>query len=49
MILEIKKNLTSNWFKTLQDAFCDNIYKLEESNSRFKSTIWKRNLKKVRS
>ena len=46
MSLEIKKNLTSSWFKTLQDAFCDNICKLEKNKSQFKSTIWKRNIKK---
>ena len=38
MNLEIKKNLVSNWFKTLQDAFCDDICKLEKNNSQFKST-----------
>ena len=46
MNLEIKKDLVSNWFKTLQDAFCDDICKLEKNNSQFKSTTWKRNIKK---
>ena len=27
---EIKKDLTSNWFKTLQDAFCEDIFKIEK-------------------
>ena len=31
MNLEIKKDLASNWFKTLQDAFCDDICKLEKN------------------
>ena len=46
MNLEIKKNLASNWFKTLQNAFCDDICKIEKNKSKFKSTSWKRNLKK---
>ena len=46
MNLEIKKDLVSNWFKTLQDAFCDDICKLEKNKSQFKSTTWKRNIKK---
>ena len=44
MNLEIKKNLTSNWFKNLQNAFCDNICKLEKNKIQFKSTTWKRNV-----
>ena len=46
MDLEIKKDLASNWFKTLQDAFCEDINKLEKNKIQFKSTIWKRNHKK---
>ena len=46
MNLEIKKDLVSNWFKMLQDAFCDDICKLEKNKSQFKSTTWKRNIKK---
>ena len=30
---EIKKDLASNWFQTLQDAFCDDIAKLEKNRS----------------
>ena len=30
MNLEIKKDLTSNWFKTLQESFCDDIIKFEK-------------------
>ena len=44
MELEIKKDLASNWFKVLQDAFCIDISKME--NRKFKSTSWKKNLKK---
>ena len=46
MNLEIKKDLASNWFKTLQDAFCNDICKLENNNSKFESTTWKKNTKK---
>ena len=42
MDLEIKKNLTSNWFKTLQNIFCDDIKKLEKYKVDFKSTVWKK-------
>ena len=31
MELEIKKDLTSDWFKTLQEVFCDDICKLEKN------------------
>ena len=46
MELEIKKDLTSDWFKTLQEVFCDDICKLEKNKLQFKSTSWKRNTKK---
>ncbi len=46
MDLEIKKNLTSNWFKMLQDSICHCINDLEKNHSKFKSETWKRNLKK---
>ena len=46
MDLEIKKNLTSNWFKMLQDSICHCIDDLEKSHSEFDSKTWKRNLKK---
>ena len=42
MKLEIKKKLTSNWFKMLQDSICNNIKDLEKDYSKFKSTSWKR-------
>ena len=46
MDIEIKKDLASNWFKILQDSFCHSISDLEKNNTKFKSTIWKRNQKK---
>ncbi len=42
MNLEIKKDLTSNWFKTLQNAFCNSIYNIENKKIKFKSTTWKK-------
>jgi hypothetical protein len=35
MNLETKKDLASNWFKTLQDAFCDDICRIEKKNIEF--------------
>ena len=46
MDIDIKKDLTSNWFKLLQNAICDDIVKLERNKFKFKSTSWKRNTKK---
>ena len=46
MDIEIKKDLTSNWFKLLQDAFCNDISILENDKVKFKSTTWKRNQNK---
>ena len=43
MNLEIKKSLTSNWFKLLQNSFCDEIQKLEKNKVKFHSTSWLRN------
>ena len=45
MNLEIKKDLVSNWFKTLQNSFCDDICKLEKK-TQFETSSWKRNRKK---
>ena len=44
--LEIKKNLTSNWFKLLQNAICDDIINLERKKSIFTSKVWEKNKKK---
>ncbi len=46
MDLDIKKDLASNWFKLLQDAFCNDIIDLENHKTKFVTTTWKRNLKK---
>ena len=43
MDLDIKKDLTSNWFKLLQVALCNDIGVLEDNKVKFKSTTWKRN------
>ncbi len=48
MDIDIKKDLTSNWFKLLQNTICDDIVKLERNKFKFKSTSWKRNTKKKR-
>ena len=46
MNLEIKKDLASNWFKTLQESLCHKIYDLEKNSAKFEITSWKRNYKK---
>ena len=46
MDLEIKKDLTSNWFKMLQQSICHTICNLEKNKISFRSKIWKRNKKK---
>ena len=46
MDLEIRKDLTSNWFKTLQDSICHSISELEKNKIKFESTTWKRNQNK---
>jgi len=46
MNFEIKRDLTSNWFKMLQDSICFRINELEKHNVKFKSTIWKKNSKR---
>ena len=43
---EIKKDLTSNWFKLLQNAICDDINKLEKNKTKFKTTTWQRDKNK---
>tara|TARA_Y100001935_G_scaffold148069_1_gene122224 strand:- start:180 stop:1007 length:828 start_codon:yes stop_codon:yes gene_type:complete len=46
MDISIKKDLTSNWFKLLQNAICDDIERIEKNKFKFKSTTWKKNIKK---
>ena len=44
MDFDTRKNLASNWFKSLQDSFCEDIKKLENKRVQFKSTSWKKNI-----
>ena len=46
MDLEIKKDLTSNWFKMLQDSICHQITELEKNNTKFRLKTWRKNQKK---
>ena len=46
MEINIQKDLTSNWFKLLQDAICYDISNLENNKTKFKSTKWQRNKNK---
>ncbi len=46
MDFEIRKDLTSSWFKTLQDSICHSINELEKNKIKFESTTWKRNQNK---
>jgi len=46
MDIDIKKDLASNWFKTLQDAICNDISVLENNKTKFKTITWKRNKNK---
>ena len=46
MDFEIRKDLTSNWFKTLQESICHSITELEKNKIKFKSTTWKRDRNK---
>ena len=45
MDIEIKKDLTSNWFMTLQNTICNSINDFENDKIKFKSTVWKKNPK----
>jgi coproporphyrinogen III oxidase len=46
MDLEIKKDLTSNWFKLLQNVICNDVINIENKKIKFKSKVWKKNDKK---
>jgi len=46
MEFDIKKKLTKNWFKILQEVICKDIEEIENKNNIFKIKSWKRNLKK---
>ena len=42
----LKQELTSQWFKNLQDIICKNIEEIENNKVLFKSEQWNRNRKK---
>ena len=46
MDISIKKDLTSNWFKLLQNAICDDILNIEKNKLNFQLSSWKRSSKK---
>ncbi len=46
MDINIKKELTSNWFKMLQNSICHSIISFENNKIKFKSTNWKRSKNK---
>ena len=39
---EIQKKLTRNWFKLLQNVFCNEIENIENNKIKFKSKSWNR-------
>tara|TARA_B100000900_G_scaffold355253_1_gene324426 strand:+ start:231 stop:1058 length:828 start_codon:yes stop_codon:yes gene_type:complete len=43
---KLKKKLTSNWFKILQDSICNDIEKIEHKKDIFRATKWRRNKRK---
>ena len=46
MDINIKKKLTRNWFKILQDMICFEIEEIEKNKIKFISNNWQRNKKK---
>ena len=46
METNIKKKLTRNWFKILQDMICFEIEEIEKNKIKFISNNWQRNKKK---
>ena len=46
MDLEIKKDITSNWFKMLQEAIWHTITNLERKDADIKTTVWNRSKKR---
>ena len=45
---EIRKDLASNWFRTLQDSFCDDICNLEKKKLTSNQRLGKETIKKMR-
>ena len=48
MDLEVKKDLTSNWFKMLQESFCRNIIDLENNKPNLSQQPGKKILKRMK-
>ena len=46
MDLEIKKDITSNWFKMLQEAIWHTITNLERKDADIKTTVWNKSKKR---
>ena len=46
MQIDIKKKLTRNWFRVLQDTICFDIEEIEKNKIKFASNHWERNDKK---
>ena len=46
MQIDIKKKLTKNWFRVLQDTICFDIEEIEKNKIKFISNHWERNKKK---
>ena len=46
MKINIKQELTKQWFKNLQEIICKNIEELENNKVFFKGKTWSRNKKK---
>ena len=47
MDLEIKKKITRNWFKILQDIICKEIEEIEKKNNIFKIKNYKKMMNKI--
>ena len=48
MKLDLKQELTRQWFKSLQEIICKNIEEIENNKVLFKSKKWRRNKKKMK-
>ena len=46
MKIDLKKELTKQWFKNLQEIICKNIEEIEKNKIFFKIKNWSRNKKK---
>ena len=48
MKINLKQELTKQWFKNLQDIICKNIEEIENNKILFKIKKWSRNQKKMK-